>query len=93
MQIFELQQVVVEVTVKFAAFGPFRDEPLNFHEATTGVVLAQSIEAKTEFRGENSHGIVALEVQPVVICAGQIEHLAKPADTIGAEDTVPPLAR
>src|SRR5205809_253922 len=52
VEVFQLEQVVVEMAVELTAFGPIGDEAFDLHQPRASFALTDAVEARVEFGRE-----------------------------------------
>ena len=85
MQVLELQHIVEHVSVKLARLAPLVEHSLDLHQPRFDVALRDPFQPLVELGAEFGDGIVAVQLQPFIFGARQIEQSPNPADLVGTK--------
>ena len=88
MEVLEVEEVVEQVAVQFASLRVVGHEALDADQALAHLSLGHAVETRVEFVVQRADGIVAVEVQPAVLGAGQVEEPPDSPDAVHAQRRV-----
>lgn len=85
VEILELEEVVVEMAVKFTAAAGVIDPSLDLAEPRAHFPFGNPLETLAKLGCELADGVITVKVESVVVGAGEVEQRAEPTDAILAQ--------